>query len=292
MSIGKVSAPKISVGAITREIAGRFSPLAFLALLSPSLLIPASTDPQATMSFGARIPLDQRFAYLESFAHLEAMQKGGNTLFAQRIETRLPRYKGLMQSAAQAHDLDWHLLAAMSYQESFWNPDATSPTGVRGLMMLTQITAKELAVKDRLDPRESIEGGARYFAQLRDRLPASVQEPDRTWMALAAYNMGMSHLEDARVLTEHKGKNPNIWQEVKQQIPLLEEPRYYRYLPNGHARGREAVAYVERIRQYRTILTWHHHIEVYGLAVMRDYERYAGATVLVPKESVATPTSL
>ncbi len=264
-----------------------------LALLGSSVItLPSSTAPKDVIEFGIRMPLDQRFAYLESFAHLESMQKGGNTLFAQRIETRLPKYKGLMYSAAQEHDLDWSLLAAMSYQESFWNPDATSPTGVRGLMMLTQETAKELAVEDRLDPRESIYGGARYFAQLRERLPASVTEPDRTWMALAAYNMGMSHLEDARVLTEHFGKNPNLWTDVKQHIPLLQKKRYYQYLRNGYARGNEAVAYVERIRQYHTILTWHHHIEQYGLAIMRDHERYAGAAVLVPRKASLPTTSL
>jgi membrane-bound lytic murein transglycosylase F len=276
-----------------RKIAKGLSPLALVALLSPLSLIPASTAPRESHSLGSRLTfLDERFAYLESFAHLDAMQNGGNKLFAQRIETRLPRYRGLMQSAARAQGLDWPLLAAMSYQESFWNPDATSPTGVRGLMMLTLETARELSIADRLDPRESIHGGARYFAQLKSRLPSTVAEPDRTWMALAAYNMGMSHLEDARILTQHLGKNPNLWTDVKRQIPLLQDERYYRYLPNGYARGKEAIAYVERIRQYHTILTWHDNIEQYGLAVAQDHERYAGATVLIPRASLSTPTSL
>jgi len=276
-----------------RKIAKGFSLLALLALLSSLTLIPASTAPRESHSAGLRITfLDERFAYLESFAHLEAMRHGGHKLFAQRIETRLPRYEGLMQSAAREHDLDWHLIAAMSYQESFWNPDATSPTGVRGLMMLTLQTAKELSVTDRLDPRESIHGGARYFAQLRNRLPASIAEPDRTWMALAAYNIGMSHLEGARVLTQHLGKDPNVWTDVKQHLPLLEDKHYYQYLRNGYARGNEAVAYVERIRQYHTILTWHHNIEQYGLAVVRDEERFAGVLALMPREAVRSPTSL
>lgn len=276
-----------------RKITQGFSPLVLAVLLSPLALIPASTAPRESHTLGSRMTfLDQRFAYLESFAHLEAMQYGSNKLFAQRIETRLPRYRGLMQSAAREYGLDWPLLAAMSYQESFWNPDATSPTGVRGLMMLTLQTAKELSVTDRLDPRESIHGGARYFAQLRDRLPASVAEPDRTWMALAAYNMGMSHLEDARVLTEHKGKNPNAWTEVKQHIPLLQDQRYYKYLPNGYARGKEAVAYVERIRQYHTLLSLHDNIEQYGIAVAPNTERFAGARGLLPRSAVLPPTSL
>jgi len=276
-----------------RKTAKGFSPLVLAALLSPLAIIPASTAPRESHSLGLRMTfLDQRFAYLESFAHLEAMRHGGNKLFAQRIETRLPRYRGLMQSAARSNGLDWPLIAAMSYQESFWNPDATSPTGVRGLMMLTLETAKELSVTDRLDPRESIHGGARYFAQLRDRLPDSIAEPDRTWMALAAYNMGMSHLEDARVLTEHLGKNPNAWTDVKQHIPKLQDERYYKHLRNGYARGKEAVAYVEKIRQYHTILTWHDNIEQHGLAVVRDEERFAGALALIPREAALPPTSL
>lgn len=277
----------------THKITKGFSLLVLLALLCSLTLIPASTAPRESHALGLRMTfLDQRFAYLESFAHLEAMRHGGNKLFAQRIETRLPRYQGLMQSAARNHGLDWPLIAAMSYQESFWDPDATSPTGVRGLMMLTLQTAKELSVTDRLDPRESIHGGARYFAQLRDRLPASIAEPDRTWMALAAYNMGMSHLEDARVLTQHLGKNPNVWTDVKQHIPKLQDQRYYKHLPNGYARGKEAVAYVERIRQYRTILTWHDNIDQYGLAVVRDGERFAGTLALIPRETVLPATSL
>lgn len=276
-----------------RKIAKGFSLPALIALLSSLTLIPASSASRETHSQGLRMTyLDQRFAYLESFAHLEAMREGGNKLFAQRIETRLPRYRGLMQSAAREQGLDWPLIAAMSYQESFWNPDATSPTGVRGLMMLTLQTAKELSVTDRLDPRESIHGGARYFAQLKSRLPEHIEGPDRTWMALAAYNMGMSHLEDARVLTQHLGKNPNVWSEVKQQIPLLEKKQYYQYLRNGYARGNEAVVYVERIRQYHTILTWHNNIEQYGLAVVRDEERFAGALALIPRETMLPATSL
>lgn len=276
-----------------RKIAKGTTPLLLAAALAPAALIPASSPAQPHEQGRHLTFLEQRFAYLESFSHLEAMQRGGNSLFAQRIETRLPRYQGLMQRAAQQNHLDWTLLAAMSYQESHWDADATSPTGVRGLMMLTKETARELAVTDRLNPRQSVLGGARYFASLRDRLPTTVAEPDRTWMALAAYNMGMSHLEDARILTQHLGKNPDRWTDVKQHIPLLQDPAYYPYLPNGYARGKEAIAYVERIRQYHTILSWHHTIEAEGLAAVRDQDRFADVLALHPRESAPrAPTAL
>jgi membrane-bound lytic murein transglycosylase F len=258
--------------------------LAALLLIGCGILPSSSARPLRSAQLERYLPLsEQRFAYLESFAHLEAMQKGGRQLFAKRIETRLPRFKGLLQRAASRYGLDWPLLAAISYQESAWDAQATSPTGVRGLMMLTRTTAQELEVKDRLDPRQSIDGGARYLIQLQQRLPHSVKEPDRTWMALAAYNMGMGHLNDARILARHYGEDPDKWIAVKEFIPLLQHPDYYRFLPNGHARGTEAVTYVERVRQYHTILTWEDHIEQHGLAVVRDHDNFTGVLALVPK---------
>jgi membrane-bound lytic murein transglycosylase F len=195
------------------------------------------------------------------FNDMESMKSGGKELFSQRIATRLPKYKGLIHSAASAHNIDWHLLAAMSYQESFWNPDATSPTGVRGFMMLTRLTANELDIQNRLDPKQSIYGGAKYFALLRDRLPERIQEPDRSYMALAAYNMGMNHLEDARILTEYYGRDPDSWDDVEEFVPLLQRREYFSALPSGFARGEEAVSYVQRIREYHTVLAWNTRLE-------------------------------
>jgi membrane-bound lytic murein transglycosylase F len=146
------------------------------------------------------------------------------------------------------------LLAAQAYQESHWNPRARSPTGVRGIMMLTQITAREVGVTNRLDPRQSIFGGARYLARMRARLPEDIAEPDRTWLALAAYNVGWGHLKDARELARELGLNPDHWRELREALPLLAEPRYYEELKYGYARGTEPVRYVQRIREYRHVL--------------------------------------
>jgi membrane-bound lytic murein transglycosylase F len=162
----------------------------------------------------------------------------------------------VFQEVAEAHDIDWRLLAAIGYQESHWDPEASSPTGVRGLMMLTRNTAKLLGLGDRTDPEQSIEGGARYFLRMWRRMPDRIQEPDRTWMALAAYNMGWGHLEDARVLTQRQGGNPDLWRDVSQRLPLLTQERYYSQTKYGYARGTEAQRYVRNIRNYYDILVW------------------------------------
>src|SRR5690606_6820903 len=128
----------------------------------------------------------------------------------------------VFKDAASKYAVDWRLLAAIGYQESHWSPSAVSPTGVRGLMMLTEATAKDLGISNRLDPVHSIMGGARYFAMIRERMSETIPEPDRTWMALASYNVGWGHLEDARNLTEKLGFNPDKWMDVKEHLPLLQ----------------------------------------------------------------------
>lgn len=178
--------------------------------------------------------------------------------FSSRIEKRLPQWEGFFKGAAKKYELDWLFLAAMSYQESLWNKDAKSFTGVRGLMMLTHKTARDLGVKDRTDPQQSIYGGAEYFTQIRKRIPKDIVEPDRTWMALAAYNVGFGHLEDARVITQRQGGDPHLWDEVKARLPLLTKRKYYSQTRHGYARGWEPVHYVENIRNYHNILIWHY----------------------------------
>lgn len=192
----------------------------------------------------------------QHFGHAAVLSRIGSHTFARNMEAGLPPYRDLIRQVADEYQLDWHLLAAVAYQESHWNPLATSPTGVRGMMMLTSPTAREMGVKDRLDPLQSLRGGARYLKNIRRRLPDDIDEPDRTWMALAAYNIGMAHLEDARVLTERQGGDPHLWSEVMQRLPLLQKRQFYRTTRYGYARGQEAVTYVQNIRHYYSILQW------------------------------------
>jgi len=123
-------------------------------------------------------------------------------------------------------------------------------------MMLTQRTATQLGISDRLDPEQSIEGGARYFIRMRNRIPDRIPEPDRSWMALAAYNIGWGHLEDTRKLTQKQGGNPDRWQDVNERLALLSQEKWYRQTHFGYARGYEARQYVENIQSYFDTLVW------------------------------------
>lgn len=191
------------------------------------------------------------------YEHVALFDYVDTALYIRRINERLPAYRELFERAGEQYDIDWRLLAAQSYQESHWEPRARSPTGVRGLMMLTQRTAAELGVDNRLDPEQSIMGGARYLASLRERLPESITEPDRTWIALAAYNVGMHHIYDARRLARHYERDPDSWHALRDMLPKLERPEYYRFLPTGYARGNEPVLYQQRIRNYLDLLERH-----------------------------------
>ena len=193
-----------------------------------------------------------------AYGHVGDFDYVGTIIFRRHIAQRLPRYRQMFEDAGAITGIDWRLLAAMSYQESHWDPKAVSPTGVRGIMMLTQKTAASLGVKNRLDPQSSIDGGARYFASTLERIPDDIVEPDRTWMALAAYNVGTSHLVDARIITEQRGLDPHKWIDVKTSLPLLAKHKWYKDTRAGYARGWEPVQYVENTRSYYDML---HHLD-------------------------------
>ena len=188
------------------------------------------------------------------FGHVQQFDYVDTRTFLSRIETLLPRYQPLF--ARHAGELDWRLLAAMSYQESHWDPNAESYTGVRGMMMLTEDTAKQVGVDDRLDAEQSIRGGAQYLSSLMARLPDSIPDSERIWFALASYNIGLGHLLDVRRLTQQLGQDPDSWAQVKANLPLLQQPQWYEQTRYGYARGRETKQFVNNIRQYYQSLLW------------------------------------
>lgn len=174
--------------------------------------------------------------------------------FLSRVRDTLPAYRDLFMNAGLKYNIDWRLLAAIGYQESYWDPAATSPTGVKGIMMLTYTTSLFVGITDREDPGQSIEGGARYLRSMMDRMPPAVLQPDRTWMALAAYNIGLSHLEDARIITQTLHGDPNKWHDVEKTLPLLANPAWYSKAKYGYARGYEPIQFVHRIRSFYNTL--------------------------------------
>lgn len=190
------------------------------------------------------------------YGDTERLDYVGARNFIKHVQERLPKYRTYFEQVARELGEDWRLLAAIGYQESKWDPTAVSPTGVKGLMMLTADTAERLGVTDREDPRQSIFGGARYLETMRDTIPDRVPEPDRTWFALAAYNLGYGHLEDGRILTQMHGRDPDAWQDVREHLPLLGQERWYNEVKRGYARGWEAVKFVDNVRAYLDILEW------------------------------------
>jgi membrane-bound lytic murein transglycosylase F len=198
---------------------------------------------------GTLAHLDEKY-----FAHVKRFDYVDTRAFLRAIDNKLPKYKERFQH--YSGDLDWRKLAATAYQESHWNPNARSPTGVRGLMMLTLPTAKEMGIENRLDAEQSIKGGAKYLIDILNRLPESIPENERMWFALASYNIGYGHVEDARKLAESMGLNPSSWRDLKEVLPLLHKRKYYKQTRYGYARGNEAVHYVDNIRRYYDTLVW------------------------------------
>ncbi|PCI59942.1 MAG: membrane-bound lytic murein transglycosylase MltF [Gammaproteobacteria bacterium] len=197
---------------------------------------------------GTLLALDDKY-----YGHIEKFNYVDTRLFIKAINKKLPKYQSIFEKYGQ--EIDWRLLAAISYQESHWNPHARSFTGVRGMMMLTLPTAKQMGIKSRLDAEQSVRGGAKYFKQMIDKIPDRIPKPDRTWFALASYNIGFGHLNDARIITQRQGGDPDRWFDVKKRLPLLKQKKYYKKTKYGYARGDEPIHYVENIRRYYQTLS-------------------------------------
>jgi len=238
-----LAAANFSLGAPSR-LAWAFTPVTDEKLMAEADKFFASIRKDGTLN---RL-LDRYYGYNERLEPIDA------ATFIMQIRTTLPRYRALFEDAARWTGMEWQLIAALAYQESHWDPLATSPTNVRGMMMLTEDTADRMNVGNRLDAGQSILAGAQYLTLIKDMLPLRIDEPDRTWMALAAYNQGYGHLEDARILTQRMGMNSDRWVDVKKWMPLLNQPEYFEQLKHGYARGGEAVILVENIRMYYDML--------------------------------------
>jgi membrane-bound lytic murein transglycosylase F len=185
-----------------------------------------------------------------TFAYEESREFQGN------MTERLPHYRPLFESAANESGIDWRLLAAVGYQESKWDPIAQSADGALGVMMLTSDTADAMGINDRTNPEQNIVAGARYLAEVREKVPDRIAEPDRTWLTVAAYNVGFGHLEDARIIAQARGKNPDSWVDVRDCLPLLAQERWFLKAKRGYARGWEPVQFVDRVQRYLTLLEW------------------------------------
>ena len=263
-ALGERRIEYVAIDSYLRDLANQFVPNLRTSLgIGPEQPViwslGANPNPELQAKVNAfiqRVQRDGTLARLEDryFGHLRRLGQADIVKFLGEVELTLPKYRRYFQAAQTLTGLDWRLLAAVAYHESHWDPNATSYTNVRGIMMLTEETADRLEIDNRLDPAQSILGGARYINQLKDTLPSEVEEPDRTWQALAAYNIGPGHFSAARALARQLNADANAWYELKQVLPKLSQPKYARQYKTGRARGGEAVILVENIRSYYDIL--------------------------------------
>lgn len=206
-------------------------------------------------AFFTRILGDGTFdrIYSDYYANVELFDPVDLTRFHERVETRLPLYIETLKAEAATYEFDWRMLAAMMYQESQYDPNAKSHTGVRGLMQLTRSTAKELGVTDRLDPFQSIRGGVKYLGRIYGRFE-EVDARNRILFAIASYNVGRGHVLDAQALARKQGLDPLQWESVKETLPLLADKRYYADSKYGYCRGSEPVRHIDRVLVYYDVL--------------------------------------
>ena len=173
--------------------------------------------------------------------------------FQRRFSSRLFRYSKFIKAAAKKHGFDWHLIAAQIYQESHLDPLAKSSAGAKGLMQILPSTARSLGVNDIYNPVENINAGVRYLKTLYDQYKR-IDGADRMLMALAAYNAGRGHVEDARRLAVKKNLNPDSFESLKKTLPLLRYHKYYKKSKYGYCRGTEPIIYTKRIMMYYKII--------------------------------------
>ncbi len=231
---------------------GESRPLAWVIAAEDRSIIEASQKYFAEIQANNKLA-DLKQSYYNQSSNLNYV---GMYTFMNQMEKHMSVVLPIFMEVGQIHNMEWELLAAIGYQESRWDPAAVSRTGVRGIMMLTKPTAKSLGVTDREDPTQSIEGGTRYIKKMLNKVPARIGMPDRLWMALAAYNIGFGHLEDARKLAQGQGLDPDNWEDVRDTLPLLSQEKWFSKTRHGYARGYEAVDYVDNIKKYYEALRW------------------------------------
>jgi len=190
---------------------------------------------------------DRYFSDLEMFDYVDVRS------YHRRLRTRLPSYRDIIEDAARLNNFDWRLIAAQIYQESHFNPAARSHSGAYGLMQLTIQTARSLGVTDILDPIQNIQAGVLHLKMLYDFFHEA-PEPDRTFIALAAYNVGQGHVWDARDLARQLDLDPDRWDSLEHTLPLLRFRKYYKQSRYGYCRGTQPVTYIRHIFFYYDIL--------------------------------------
>ena len=163
---------------------------------------------------------------------------------------QISQFDSLLAREASGIGWDWRLLAAQVAQESRFDPRARSFAGARGLLQLMPRTAREVGVRNPINPAQNVAGGVRYLAQLTKLWSDIPDETERLKFVLASYNAGRGHVLDAQRLAEAAGDDPMKWEDVAYWLLQKSKPSVYRrnsLVRHGYVRGLEPVQYVSRI---------------------------------------------
>lgn len=188
-------------------------------------------------------------------AQLSALKIQDRIRVKSAMRTQLKDLLPLFKAASSDFDLPWHLVASVAYQESHWNDEAVSYTGVKGIMQLTQATANYLGVFDRTDKALSLWGGSKYLRYLFSKTNPNSLTRDRLALALASYNIGVAHVSDLQNLAIERGLDPDSWIVIHDLLALKANPRWASRFKFGSARGHETQQFVLRVLGYLDIFT-------------------------------------
>jgi len=176
--------------------------------------------------------------------------------FKDLLSNRYPKYDVMFQDAADETNIEKNLLAAISFQESQWDPKAKSNMGVRGMMMVTLETAALVGVEKRLNPEQNIKGGARYFAMLKEKNKIGPTEADKLSIVLASYNLGPTNIKKVAKSIDSNIQDV-LWNEIKEELSSINGEDLNLTDNESYSRGQQAIDYVDRIKNYYRLLSAH-----------------------------------
>ena len=176
--------------------------------------------------------------------------------FKDLLDERYPKFDEMFEEASIETNIEKNLLAAISFQESQWDPKAKSNMGVRGMMMVTLETAALVGVEKRLNPEQNIKGGAKYFAMLQEKNKIGPTDPDKLSITLASYNLGPTNIFNIANSIDKEIENVS-WVEISEQLKTIKGSELNLTDKDNYTRGQQAIDYVDRVKNYYQLLSAH-----------------------------------
>ncbi len=194
--------------------------------------------------------VDYYVIYNKYFKNRRSFRRRIESEFYSLNNEKISRYDDMIKTYAENIGWDWRLLTSQIYQESQFDPKARSWAGAQGLMQIMPATARELGVSNPYNAEASLRGGTKYLDQLYHRFDYIQDSVQRIKFAMASYNCGFGHVQDAMELAVYKGYSKNLWDDnVEEMILKLSNPKHYNHpaVKYGYVRGLEPYLYVDYI---------------------------------------------